>query len=181
MGKVFNGVGKVVGKVVKPVKGVFTSVLGEELGNAAFMAAAAYLGGAAFSAYGGAGAAAGGTSAAGAGAGAGAAAGAGAGTAAGAAGSAWTSSAALTGAGLGGIAGYQQGAANVAADKQEAANMAAESRANEALRQQEIMRKTALLAEQRTLSSRVDSARNVRNNISAINSKKLGDEEETLG
>lgn len=178
MGKVFKGVGKVVGKVVKPVKGVFTSVLGEELGNAAFMAAAAYLGGAAFSAYGGAGAAAaGGTSAAGAGA----VAGAGAGTAAGAAGSAWTSSAALTGAGLGGIAGYQQGAAKVAADKQEAANMAAESRANEALRQQEIMRKTALLAEQRTLSSRVDSARNVRNNISAINSKKLGDEEETLG
>lgn len=170
MGKVFKGVGKVVGKAVKPVKGVFTSVLGEELGNAAFMAATAYLGGAAFSAYGGAGAAAaGGTSAAGAG------------TAAGAAGSAWTSSAALTGAGLGGIAGYQQGAANVAADKQEAANMAAESRANEALRQQEIMRKTALLAEQRTLSSRVDSARNVRNNISAINSKKLGDEEETLG
>lgn len=180
--KLVKGVGKVVGKVVKPVRGAFTSVLGKELGSAAFMAAAAYLGGATFSAYGGAGAAAaGGTSAAGAGAAAGTAAGAGAGTAAGAAGSAWTSSAALTGAGLGGIAGYQQGAANVAADKQEAANMAAESRANEALRQQEIMRKTALLAEQRTLSSRVDSARNVRNNISSINSKKLGDEEETLG
>ena len=153
---------------------MFTSVFGEELGNAAFMAAAAYLGGAAFSAYGGAGAAAGGTSAAGAGAGAGAAAGAGAGTAAGAVGSAWTSSAALTGAGLGGIAGYQQGAAKVAAERQEAANVAAESRANEALRQQEIMRKTALLAEQRTLSSRQHPS------LLGDNNDKLTEEQQDL-
>ena len=162
MGKVFKGVGKVVGKVVKPVKGVFTSALGEELGNAAFMAAAAYLGGAGLTALGGSSALAG------------SALGNGLATVGGAVGSG-------TGAAIAGAGGYQQGAANVAAEKQEAANVAAESRANEALRQQEIMRKTALLAEQRTLSSRVGSARNVRNNISAINSKKLGDEEETLG
>ena len=72
-------------------------------------------------------------------------------------------------------------AAEKAADKQMAAQMEAERRADEALRQQELTRKRALLAEQTGLAARSNAARNVRNTLQGLASSKLGSEEDKLG
>jgi hypothetical protein len=178
MGKVFN-------KILKPVNKGMSSIFGDELGSALTMAGiaalAVYGGGAALGAMSSAGI--GGSAVAGTAAGtAGSAAAAAGGSAAAAGGSAalFSGTGAMT-ALAGATGGYQQGAAKVAAEKQEAAQMDAQRRADEALRQQELTRKRALLAEQTGLAARSNSARNVRNTLQGLASSKLGSTEDKLG
>lgn len=177
--------GKVVSSITKPVNKGLSSIFGEEIGGAlttaALVAAAVYGGGAALGAMGSAGI--GGSAVAGTAAGtAGSAAAAAGGSAAAAGGSAALFSGTGAMASLAGAtAGYQQGAGKVAADKQEAAQMEAQRRANESIRQQELTRKRAMLAEQTGLAARSNAARNVRNTLQGLSSSKLGSEEDKLG
>lgn len=140
------------------------------LSYAALAAGAVYTGGALAGAFGG-------VAAAGAGAGAGAA---GAATGAAAAGTASAGMAALTStAGMGavataGLSGYQAGA-------QEEAQEKALAETNRALREQEMTRKKALLAEMTSVAQRVGAARNIRNNLQGLSQSKLGGTTEQLG
>lgn len=160
--------GKVVSSITKPISKGLSSIFGDEIGGAlttaALVAAAVYGGGALMGSLG-----------------------VGAGGASGLAGASAGGSAALGSTGGiaatlgGGTAGYQQGAAKVAAEKQEAAQMEAQRRADEAIRQQELTRKRAMLAEQTGLAARSNAARNVRNTLQGLASGKLGSEEDKLG
>ena len=161
-------IGKAFGKVVGAVNKGLSSVVGDEFGSAlttaALVAAAVYGGGALMGSFG--------VGAGGASVWAGAAAG----------GKAALGSAGGITATLGaGTAGYQQGAAKVQAEKQEAAQMEAQRRADEAIRQQELTRKKAMLAEQTGLAARSNAARNVKNTLQGLASSKLGSEEDKLG
>ena len=163
-----GGIGKAFSSIVKPVSKGLSSIFGEEIGGAlttaAIVAAAVYGGGALMGSLG-----------------------VGAGGATGWAGAAAGGKAALGSAGGiaatlgGGTAGYQQGAAKVQAEKQEAAQMEAQRRADESIRQQELTRKKAMLAEQTGLAARSNAARNVRNTLQGLSSSKLGSEEDKLG
>lgn len=160
--------GKVVSSITKPISKGLSSIFGDELGGAlttaALVAAAVYGGGALMGSLG-----------------------IGAGGASGLAGASAGGSAALSSTGGvlatigGGTAGYQQGAAKVQAEKQEAAQMEAQRRADEAVRQQELTRKRAMLAEQTGLAARINAARNVKNTLQGLASSKLGSEEDKLG
>lgn len=161
-------IGKAFGSIVKPISEGLGGIFGEEIGSAlttaALVAAAVYGGGALMGSLG-----------------------VGAGGASGLAGAAAGGKAALGSAGGiaatlgGGTTGYQQGAAKVQAEKQEAAQMEAQRRADEALRQQELTRKKAMLAEQTGLAARSNAARNVKNTLQGLASSKLGSEEDKLG
>lgn len=160
--------GKVVSSITKPINKGLSSIFGEEIGGAlttaALVAAAVYGGGALLGSFG-----------------------VGAGGVTGLKGAVIGGKAALgstggIGATIGGAtSGYQQGAAKVAAEKQEAAQMEAQRRADEAIRQQELTRKRAMLAEQTGLAARSNAARNVRNTLQGLASSKLGSEEDKLG
>lgn len=167
--------GKVLSSITKPISKGLSSVFGEEIGGAlttaALVAAMVYGGGALAGTMG--------WGAAGAAGSAATAAGTSAAHAGGMVALGSTGGVAATLAG--GTSGYQQGAAKVAADKQEAAQMDAQRRADEALRQQELTRKRALLAEQTGLAARSNSARNVRNTLQGLASSKLGSTEDKLG
>lgn len=163
-----GSIGKAFSSVLKPVNKGLSSIFGDELGGAlttaALVAAAVYGGGALLGSFG-----------------------VGAGGVTGLKGAAIGGKAALGSTGgigatlAGATAGYQQGAAKVAADKQEAAQMEAQRRADEAIRQQELTRKRAMLAEQTGLAARSNAARNVRNTLQGLASSKLGSEEDKLG
>lgn len=167
--------GKVFSSITKPISKGLSSVFGEEIGGAlttaALVAAMVYGGGALAGTMG--------WGAAGTAGSAATAAGTSAAHAGGMAALGSTGGVAATLAA--GTSGYQQGAAKVAAEKQEAAQMDAQRRADEALRQQELTRKRALLAEQTGLAARSNSARNVRNTLQGLASSKLGSTEDKLG
>lgn len=74
----------------------------------------------------------------------------------------------------GGMSGYQAGMQKKAQEK-------AESDAAKALREQEITRKKALLAEQTSVSKRMNAAQNVRNNLQGLSSGVLGGSKQLLG
>ena len=74
----------------------------------------------------------------------------------------------------GGRSGYQAGMQKKAQEK-------AESEAAKALREQEITRKKALLAEMTSVSQRMGAARNVRNNLQGLSQNRLGGTTEQLG
>jgi hypothetical protein len=160
--------GKLVSSITKPISKGLSSIFGDEIGGAlttaALVAAMVYGGGALMGSFG-----------------------VGAGGITGAKGAGIAAKAALgSKAGLGavtaaGTAGYQQGAAKVQAEKQEAAQMEAQRRADEAIRQQELTRKRAMLAEQTGLAARSNAARNVKNTLQGLASSKLGSEEDKLG
>lgn len=152
-------------KVKKAFKKLTKNKLFKALSYAALAAGAVYTGGALAGALGGG-------MAAGAGAGAGAAAGATSASAAGMA--ALSSGTALTGIASAGLSGYQAGA-------QEEAQEKAMADANKALREQEITRKKALLAEMTSVSQRMGAARNVRNNLQGLSQNRLGGTTEQLG
>lgn len=155
-------------KVKKAFKKLTKNKLFKALSYAALAAGAVYTGGALAGALGGG-------MAAGAGAGAGAAAGAAGATSASAAGmAALSSGTALTGIASAGLSGYQAGA-------QEEAQEKAMADANKALREQEITRKKALLAEMTSVSQRMGAARNVRNNLQGLSQNRLGGTTEQLG
>ena len=161
MGKIFKSITNTINK---GMSSVFGDELGSALTTAALVAAAVYGGGALMGSFGvgtagttgWAGAAAGGKAALGSAGGV----------------------AATIG---GGTSGYQQGAAKVQAEEQEAAQMEAQRKADEALRQQELTRKKAMLAEQTSVTARSNAARNVRNTLQGLASGKLGSEEDKLG
>lgn len=165
-------------KIKKAFKKLTKNKLFKALSYAALAAGAVYTGGALAGALGGgalagAGASAGaGAVGAGAGAGAAAAGGAAAANAAGLA--ALSSGTALTGVASAGLSGYQAGA-------QEEAQEKALAETNKALREQEITRKKALLAEMTSVSQRMGAARNVRNNLQGLSQSKLGGTTEQLG
>lgn len=163
-------------KIKKAFKKLTKNKLFKALSYAALAAGAVYTGGALAGALGGgalAGAGAGaGAVGAGAGAGAAAAGGAAAANAAGLA--ALSSGTALTGVASAGLSGYQAGA-------QEEAQEKALAETNKALREQEITRKKALLAEMTSVSQRMGAARNVRNNLQGLSQSKLGGTTEQLG
>lgn len=170
-----GSIGKAFSSIVKPVSKGLSSIFGEEIGGAlttaAIVAAAVYGGGALAGTLGWGAAGTAGSAASAAGA-----------SAAHAGGMAALGSSYGVGATLAaGTAGYQQGAAKVQAEKQEAAQMEAQRRADEAIRQQELTRKRAMLAEQTGLAARSNAARNVKNTLQGLASSKLGSEEDKLG
>lgn len=84
------------------------------------------------------------------------------------------SGAGATAVGMGGVSGYQAGMQQKAQEK-------AEAEAARALREQEITRKKALLAEQTSVSKRMNQAQNVRNNLQGLSSGMLGGSKQLLG
>lgn len=84
------------------------------------------------------------------------------------------SGAGATSVGMGGVSGYQAGMQQKAQEK-------AEAEAARALREQEITRKKALLAEQTSVSKRMNQAQNVRNNLQGLSSGMLGGSKQLLG
>ena len=84
------------------------------------------------------------------------------------------SGAGLSAVGMGGVSGYQAGMQQKAQEK-------AEAEAARALREQEITRKKALLAEQTSVSMRMNQAQNVRNNLQGLSSGMLGGSKQLLG
>lgn len=96
-----------------------------------------------------------------------------------------TSGAGLAATAGGALTGYQGAVAQKTADKQAAAQQAALDASNEAIRQQTIMRKRAMLAEQTGLAARSNAARNIRNNLQGLaqqtTTTKLGNETQQLG
>lgn len=84
------------------------------------------------------------------------------------------SGAGLSAVGMGGVSGYQAGMQQKAQEK-------AEAEAARALREQEITRKKALLAEQTSVSKRMNQAQNVRNNLQGLSSGMLGGSKQLLG
>lgn len=160
--KAFKGVGDVVGDVFKGVNKGVSGVFGDELGQAitmgALTAGVILSGGALAGAAG-----VGGASAMGA----------------------LTSGVGLAATAGGALTGYQGAVAQKAADKQAAAQQAALDASNEAIRQQTIMRKKAMLAEQTGLAARSNAARNIRNNLQGLAQQttvsKLGNEVQQLG
>ena len=167
--------GSLVKSITKPISKGLSSIFGEEIGGAlttaAIIAAAVYGGGALAGTLGWGTAGAAGSAASAAGA-----------SAAHAGGMAALGSSYGVGATLAaGTSGYQQGAAQVQAEKQEAAQMEAQRKADEALRQQELTRKKAMLAEQTSVTARSNAARNVKNTLQGLASGKLGSEEDKLG
>ena len=84
-------------------------------------------------------------------------------------------------AGSGAMAGYQEGVQKEAQKQQLAAQQEAQDKADAAVRQQEYIRKRAMIAEQDSLSARDNIARNVRNNLRGLSSSRLGGTTEQLG
>lgn len=143
-------------KIIKPVSKLTNSKWGKALALAGLAAATVFTGGAAAGAFAGTGMLAGGMGAIGSTAGAAAIA-------------------------SGAIGGFQAGAQADAAKAQLAAQQDAQDQANAVLRQQEYIRKRAMIAEQDSLSARNNIARNVRNNLQGLSSSRLGGTTEQLG
>ena len=161
LGDVFESVTKPVSKAIGGVSKGISGILGDDLGSALTMGAltaGVILSGGALA--GAAGMGAGGLAA-------------------------LTSGAGLAATAGGALTGYQASAAQRAADKQAAAQQAALDASNEAIRQQTIMRKKAMLAEQTGLAARSNAARNIRNNLQGLAQQttvtKLGNETQQLG
>lgn len=142
---------KAVGGIGKIFRKAFGDELGSALMTAAIAAASIYTGGAAAGALGV-------TGASGA--------------------AALGSTAGMAGVGAAGLSGYQAASAtNAQIAAQQNAQNAAQRAANEA----EIIRKRAMLAEQMSLSSRANTARNVRNVLQGLSTSSLGGSSQALG
>lgn len=152
-------------KIKKSFRKLTKNKLFKALSYAALAAGAVYTGGALAGAMGGG-------LAGGVGAGAAGAAGGSAAAAGGAA--ALSSGTALTSIATAGLSGYQAGAQEEAQEKA----MAEQARA---LREQEMTRKRALLAEMTSVSQRQGAARNVRNNLQGLSQNRLGGTTQQLG